>query len=242
MRLFARLPDKTQQAEIAQTALEGYFQDYQLRRVVEGDRATVDDDRFILVGMDRYLAGGGRVSSDLFGELPDCLLDPEILQTAWRERVQPIVDSLTADGLTVFIGREAGFGAPDGYFRLQHVWERDLTEDQAKALANARDEVTRLSSELQEIDPCSDDAPAAMAPVFSAMTVVAGAPLTRGRIGAALLAPSDGFGVAVTYFTTPLPADQLPADSGEDGDDEAAEIGARSGRSYTDVEIPPRRR
>ena len=239
VRLFARLPDKTQQAEIAQTALEGYFQDYQLRRVVEGDRATIDDDRFTLVGMDRYLAAGGRVSSDLFGELPDCLLDPEVLRTAWRERVQPIVDKLTADGLAVFLGREAGFGAPDGFFRLQHVWERDLTEDQAKAVADARDEVTRLSSELQEIDPCSDDAPAAMAPVFSAMTAVAGAPLTRDRIGAALLAPSDGFGVAVTYFTVPLPADQLPEEPDEDGDcDGLIGVGGSYARSHTDVEIP----
>ena len=63
VRLFARLPDKKQQAEIAQTALDGYFQDYQLRHMVEGDRATVDDDRFTLVGMDRYVAAGGRVSS-----------------------------------------------------------------------------------------------------------------------------------------------------------------------------------
>jgi ParB family chromosome partitioning protein len=86
VRLFARLPDKKQQAEIAQTALDGYFQDYQLRAVVEHDRATVDDDRFTLVGMERYLAAGGRVASDLFGEYPDFLLDPEVLQGAWRDR------------------------------------------------------------------------------------------------------------------------------------------------------------
>src|SRR5580693_8887174 len=35
VRLLARLPDVEQQAEIAQTALDGYFQDYQLRRLVE---------------------------------------------------------------------------------------------------------------------------------------------------------------------------------------------------------------
>jgi ParB family chromosome partitioning protein len=82
VRLFARLPDKKQQAEIAQTALDGHFQDYQLRHVIERDRITIDDDRFTLVGMHRYVAAGGRVSTDRFGDLPDCLLDPEILQTA----------------------------------------------------------------------------------------------------------------------------------------------------------------
>src|SRR3989344_6104654 len=80
VRLFARLPDKAQQKEIAQTALDGYFHDYQLRAVVENGRATVDDERFVLVGRERYISAGGRISSDLFGELPDALLDPDILQ------------------------------------------------------------------------------------------------------------------------------------------------------------------
>ena len=148
VRLFARLPDKKQQAEIAQTALDGYFQDYQLRAVVEHDRATVEDDRFTLVGMDRYLAAGGRVASDLFGEYPDFLLDPEVLQGALRERVQPIVDHLKAEGLAVFVAREVGYSAPDGFFRLAHVWERDLDEAQKTALADARYAVTQLESFL----------------------------------------------------------------------------------------------
>ncbi|MCR5881329.1 ParB N-terminal domain-containing protein [Phenylobacterium sp. J367] len=73
VRLFARIGDKKQQAEIAQTALDGYFQDYQLKGLVTRGRVTVDDPRFTLVGMDRYVAAGGRVSSDLFAELPDAL-------------------------------------------------------------------------------------------------------------------------------------------------------------------------
>ncbi|HEX7944076.1 MAG TPA: chromosome partitioning protein ParB, partial [Phenylobacterium sp.] len=163
VRLFARLPDKRQQAEIAQTALDGYFQDYQLRAVVEHDRATVEDDRFTLVGMDRYLAAGGRVASDLFGEYADYLLDPEILQAAWRERVQPIVDHLKAEDLAVFVAREAGYGTPDGFFRLPHIWERDLDEAQKTALAEARDRVTELESALQDLDPRTDDAPGRLA-------------------------------------------------------------------------------
>jgi len=86
VRLVARLPDRSRQKEFAQAGLDGYLQDYQLRSVVETDRVTVEDARFVLVGMDRYVAAGGRVSSDLFGELPDALLDPEVLQTAWRAR------------------------------------------------------------------------------------------------------------------------------------------------------------
>jgi ParB family chromosome partitioning protein len=237
VRLFARLADKKQQAEIAQTALDGYFHDYQLRQVVEHDRATVEDDRFILVGMDRYVAAGGRVSSDLFGEFPDQLLDPEILQSAWQGRVQPIVEHLEAEGLAVFVGRDAGYGAPDGFCRLPHVWERDLDEAQRTAVADARYTVTQLSSGLQDADPSADETPAALGPLVSAMAVAAGAPLTGSRIGAVLLTPADGYGVAATFYSVPLPADELPDEEVEDGDDEAV-AGGRYGLSANDVEVP----
>jgi ParB family chromosome partitioning protein len=240
VRLFARLADKKQQAEIAQTALDGYFQDYQLRQVVVQDRATIEDDRFNLVGMDRYIAAGGRVSSDLFGELPDLLLDPEVLQTAWRARVQPIVEHLQAEGLTVFTGRDANYGAPDGFLRLQHIWERDLATAQKTALDEARYRVTQLSSALQDIDPEAEETPAALGPLVSAMGVVAGAPLTRSRIAAVLLTPSDGYGVAACFYAVPLPADELPEAVDEDdvGDDQVGVSGGRYGASYNDVEVP----
>jgi ParB family chromosome partitioning protein len=236
VRLFARLPDKKQQAEIAQTALDGYFQDYQLRAVVKHDRATVDDDRFTLVGMDRYLAAGGRVASDLFGEFPDFLLDPEVLQGAWRERVQPIVDHLKAEGLAVFVGREAGYSAPDGFFRLPHVWERDLDEGQKTALSHARYQVTQLESALQDLDPSTEEAPAQLAPLVSAFGVAAGAVLTRSKIGAVLLTPSDGHGLAATFFSVPLPIEDLPQE--EEAEDDEVSSGGRFGGASNDVEVP----
>ena len=239
VRLFARLPNKTQQAEIAQTALDGYFQDYQLRQVVEAGRATVDDERFGLVGMDRYIAAGGRVSSDLFGEMPDVLLDPEILQAAWRERVQPIVDHLKDGGLAIFVGRDAGYAAPEGFFRLPYVYERDLSDAQRTALNDARFHVTQLSSELQDLDPWTEDAPAKLCPLFTAMAAEAGATLTRSKIGAVLIAPAaEGFGVAATFYQVPLPADQLPDETLDGEGEDDGEVGDRCGRASADVEVP----
>lgn len=235
VRLFARLPDKKQQAEIAQTALDGYFQDYQLRAVVEHDRATVEDDRFTLVGMDRYLAAGGRVASDLFGEYPDFLLDPEVLQGAWRERVQPIVEHLKAEGLAVYLAREAGYSAPDGFFRLAHVWERDLDEAQKTALAEARYAVTQLESALQDLDPSTDEAPIQLAPLVSAYGVAAGAVLTRSKIGAVLLTPSDGHGLAATFYSVPLPIEEPEEDESED---DTLSAGGRPSATIQDVEVP----
>lgn len=242
VRLFARLSDKKQQAEIAQTALDGHFHDYQLRAVVEHGRATVEDPRFTLVGMDRYVAAGGRVSSDLFGEMPDFLLDPEVLQTAWRDRVQPIVEHLKAEGLTVFLGRDAGYSAPDGFHRLPYVYERDLSEAQRTALNEARYRVTQISSELQDIDVEADGAPAQLCPLLSAMAAQASAPLTRSKVGAVLISPAgDGYGLAATFYGEALPVEDLPehikGEEDEDGDEDAG-YGGRYGRSSADIETP----
>jgi ParB family chromosome partitioning protein len=237
-RLFARIDDKKRQAEIAETALAGYFQDYHLRQIVEGGRLTVNDARLTLVGMARYLAAGGRVSSDLFGELPDALLDPEVLQTAWRDRVQPIADHLAAEGLAVFIGQDGAFGAPDGFSRLPYVYRSDLSEVQKSALDEARRRVAQLSSDVGDVDPKADDAPEAFAPLAGALAVEAGAPLSRSRIGAVILAPADSdYGWGATFFSVPLPADQLPPDEVED--ESEVEVGAAGrGRHAPDVEVP----
>jgi len=240
VRLFARLSDKKQQAEIAQTALDGYFQDYQLRHVVQGGRVTVEDERFTLVGMDRYVEAGGRVNSDLFGELPDALLDPEILQSVWRERVQPIIDHLKGDSLAVYLGSDSDFGAPEGFSRLPYVYSRDLREAQKTALDEARYRVTQISSELQDLDPQADDATAKLCPLLSAMAIEAGAPLTHSKIGAVMLSPaSDGFGVVATFYSVPLPADELPEEIEDEADeDDGVETGSTYGRTYNDVEVP----
>jgi len=223
-----------------QTALDGYFQDYQLKGLVTRGRVTVDDPRFTLVGMDRYVAAGGRVSSDLFAELPDALLDPEILSAAWRDRVQPIVAHLQAEGLAVYLGDDGDFGAPEGFSRLPYVYRPDLTEAQTTALNEANYRVTQLSSALQDIDPEADDAPGAFGPLVSAMAAVAGAPLSRCKIGAVILSPAGSdYGFAASFYSVPLPASELPEEIEDEADeDDEAEVGGRYGRAVADVEVP----
>jgi ParB family chromosome partitioning protein len=240
VRLFARIGDKKQQAEIAQTALDGYLQDYQLKGLVTRGRVTVDDPRFTLVGMDRYVAAGGRVSSDLFAELPDALLDPEALTAAWRERVQPIVAHLQAEGLVVYLGDDGDFGAPEGFSRLPYVYRQDLTEAQTTSLNEANDRVTQLSSDLQDIDPEADDAPGAFGPLVSAMAAAAGAPLSRCKIGAVILSPAGSdYGFAASFYSVPLPASEMPEEiEDEEDDEEADETAGRYGRAVADVEVP----
>jgi ParB family chromosome partitioning protein len=239
VRLFARLPDKKRQAEIAETALAGYFQDYHLRQVVERGRATVEDPRLTLVGLDRYVAAGGRMESDLFGEYADTLLDPEILQAAWRERAQPIAEHLEVEGLAVYLGDDGDFGAPEGFSRLPYVYRQDLSEAQVAALDAARYRVTQLSSELQDLDPTSEAAPTVLGPLVSAMAAIAAAPLSRCKIGAAMLSPAaDGFGVAATFYSVPLPIDELPDEVEDEDDQDDAGGVSRYGLAAADIEVP----
>ncbi|HVY33106.1 MAG TPA: ParB N-terminal domain-containing protein [Caulobacteraceae bacterium] len=241
VRLFARLPDKKQQAELAQNAMQGYFQDYQLRTLVERDRVTADDARFVLVGMDRYLAAGGRVETDLFGEMEDRLLDPQILRDAWRARIQPIVTALTESGLKVFAAEDAAFGAPDGFDRLGYFYRNDYTDEQRAAQAAADDEVDRHTDALQGLDLTAEATPARLVPVIQALAGAARAKLTRAKIGAVILSPDrDGFGIEPTFFSVPLAVEELPDDEIEGGtDDEDAYVPAsRFGRASNDVEVP----
>ncbi|MBV9511521.1 MAG: chromosome partitioning protein ParB [Caulobacteraceae bacterium] len=239
VRLFARVPDKKQQAEIAETALAGYFQDYHLRHVVEGGRLTVDDPRFGLVGMERYVAAGGQVSSDLFGELPDVLLDPQILQSAWRDRVQPIVGHLQAEGLAVYLGDDGDFGAPEGFSRLPYVYRHELPDAKGAALDTAQAYARQVSATLQALDLTSEEAPAALAPLMSALAAVAGAPLIRSKVGAVILSPqARGFGINATFFSVPLPPEECPDEIEDEVDDDESDVGGRYGLASADVEVP----
>ena len=118
---------------------------------------------------------------------------------------------------------------------------RTSTEAQTTALDEARYRVTQLSSALQDVDPEADDAPAAFGPLVSAMAAVAGAPLSRGKIGAVMLSPAaSDYGFAATFYSVPLPAGELPEEieDEQDDDDDEVEVGGRYGRAAADVEVP----
>jgi ParB family transcriptional regulator, chromosome partitioning protein len=241
VKLFARLGDKERQAAIAQTALDGHFYDHHIQSVVTDGRLSVEDPRFPIVGTHRYVAAGGRISSDLFGELPDALSDGDILDAAWRARIQPLADALTEAGLTVFQGADVVFGAPEGFVRLRHVYQWELPETQRAAFVEAEAKLADAEAAIAEVDVADDAAPLAVVPVILAQAALAGVPLVRDRIGAVVLAPARD-GVDATFFSTPLPKEDWPAEiEGEvdedDGDDETTpSLGGRS--AYADVEVP----
>ncbi|MBA4794405.1 MAG: ParB N-terminal domain-containing protein [Phenylobacterium sp.] len=233
VRLFARLPDRKTQGELAATALQGYFHEYQLHQALATDRVTSEDERFALVGLDRYTAAGGRVETDLFGEMPERLLDPEMLQDLWRGRVQPLVDAFKAAGLAVFIGRDTGYRAPEGFETLPYVYVGDLDEAAKTRLAEARRAAAEAVAALDGEDLAADEAPAKILPALMAKMDVAAAPLKRLALGAVLLAPDGGTGVKAEFFGTPVAVDEAEESLDEETDDD--EIAAPAA---PDIDVP----
>jgi ParB family chromosome partitioning protein len=241
VKMFARLPDKKRQEDLAQSALDGHFQEYQLNAAINRDRVDASDEHLVLVGMDRYVAAGGRVESDLFGEMDDRLLDPQVLQDAWRARIQPIVTALTERGLKVFTAEDAAFGAPDGFDRLGYFYRNDYTAEQHAAQAAAGDAVDQLTDALEDLDATAEDAPSRLVALIWAMAVAAGTKLTRAKIGAVTLSPDrESFGVEPTFYSVPLAAEALPDDEieGETDEPDAYVPAGRFGQLSKDVEVP----
>jgi ParB family chromosome partitioning protein len=220
VRLFARLPDRKTQGELAATALDGYFHEYQLHHALAADRVTSEDDRFALVGLDRYTAAGGRVETDLFGEMPERLLDPEILQELWRARIQPLVEAFKAEDLAVFVGRDAGYRAPEGFEALPYVYPGDLDAETKAALADARRAAAEAAGALNGEDLTADAASAKILTLLQAKSAVAAAPLKRQRLGAVLLAPDGTLGVRAEFYGAPLAIEDGEEIVEEDADDD----------------------
>ncbi|GGL36053.1 chromosome partitioning protein ParB [Caulobacter rhizosphaerae] len=226
VRGFARISDQAQQAELAQTALDGHFHDYQLRNLVDAGQVTVEDPRFAFVGAGRYGAAGGRLTADLFGEMPDSVLDPDVLEAQWRARIAPFVAAFKDKGLAVYVGADAGFRAPDGFETLPYVYHGDLSPAQktARALARERIEAGRDAVRGQALE---DDAVLPLIQeVLAAFGDLAQAGLSRGELGAVLLSPAPALGVDATFYASPvMEADEDDGDEDEDAfndDDERA--------------------
>lgn len=231
-RQLARITDADEQADIA---LDGYLQDYQLAARVERSRTDVNDPRFALVGPQRYAAIGGRVESDLFGELPDVLLDPDTLTELWRQRTEPLVTALQAEGLFVFIGQSRGYRAPDGFFNLPYVHIAGMSETARAAYKEAQQVVREAHEALTGTDLAADEMEGLLA-LLQAERQLAAASLQGGTIGAVILSPDAEVGVVASFFSNPVIAQEDADDEAETG--EGGGLDGRYGRSQPDVEIP----
>ncbi len=156
-RLLARLPDRAEQAEMAEAALEGRgFQDWRIIERLDDTRVTIRDRRCALVDQKTYADAGGRAEADLFGELVPVLLDPDILTDLWMRRARGLAPVFEAEGIVVHVTAGPEPDLPEDLDALGYCSSSRLTaEDMARYRIqrdafNERAEIVR--STLTKID------------------------------------------------------------------------------------------
>lgn len=236
-RLLARLPDKKAQRDLADQAMGGYFPDHQIRDLLGQGRTDLDDPRLVLVGLERYRAAGGRSEGDLFGEMPDTLGDPQVLQDLWVSRAEPVIDALKAMGLAVFISQGRGYQTPDGFERLPWSGAK-LSEAQIAAIRAIEVAHSARQAGRGEVAPESDEAiPEILAAIEADLATLAVRFPSR-PVGAVTVFPGRDLGLDFQPFLTPVNGD----DQGDgDADDDARADRHGSGRGeerHANIEVP----
>lgn len=222
-RLVARLGDSKAQREICRLAMEGHgFQDWRVRETISEGRVTVEDGRFTLVGPEAYAGAGGRVEADLFGELPDRLLDPAVLTTLWERRVGPIVRALETDRRTVRIAVGDDWELADGLEPFGYVRAYDLSDEARAVYGEARERHERRAEAAGAFDPHGDEVIAALAETLLARIAMTEAGSPGRSVTAVILKPARGLGVDATCFG-PLPEAE-PAGAADEDAPAAAEV------------------
>lgn len=218
-RLLARLPTAKEQGEIAEAALNGFgFQEWRITDRLDAGQVTVRDRRFRLVGPDRYAAAGGRIETDLFGERPDVVLDPDALQAAWVERAEGLAQRLAAAGLVVQVSVAAAEIDDPALEPFGVAYGMGLDAEGLAAWEDAQNAEHEAESALAGIDWASDTADEALADYLSAKLAaeVAGEPprdVTLVQVFA-----DSATGIGLRAYGPPAPVLDDEEDEDEDGD------------------------
>ena len=239
-RLLARLPDPKEQAEIAEAAMSGYgFQEWRITDRLDAGQVTVRDRRFRLVGAERYGAAGGRIETDLFGERPDVVLDPEVLQGAWVTRAEALVQGLAAEGVPIAVSVAPAQIDDAALEPFGDAYGMGLDADGLAAWEAARSAEQTAEAALAGADWASDEAGGLLTAYLAAKLAadVAGEP--EREVTFVQVFSDTATGVSLRAFGPPAPviaADEDDVDEAEDGDDG---VGAWSPRSGARGVSPP---
>lgn len=218
-RLLARLPDTKLQAELAKTALAGLgFQEWRVHELLNDSRITSLDRRFPLVGTERYAAAGGRTEADLFGELPDVLLDPAILQALWAERLSSLVRALEAEGLAVHLAGEDAVELSEALEPLGYVYAQALSAEQLEAYDAARSAYHSGAERVRGADLDGEEGPQLVAELVMSKLAMERAGQPGRKIEAAVLCPAAALGADARFYAAPLSAVEEEDEEAADGE------------------------
>lgn len=232
-KLLARLPDPEAQAQVMESVSAGYgFPEHRVSQAFERGQVTRSDRRFPLVGEVRYAAADGRIARDLFGEFPDVLLDPDLLDGLWIARAKDLAGRLERDDLIVHATSEPDPDWPEGLDPFGYDDEVQLDEAERAALQAAEAEERGAGGALDALDGAADTeaADAALVAYLAARLAAEQALEPRRPVTLVLLYPSRGRPIALQAFAPPAAPAETEAAPGGEGPD-AARGGAASGES-----------
>lgn len=214
-RLLARLKDADEQADLARAALDGHgFADWRVTERLDESRVTTRDPRWALVGPDLYAAAGGRTETDLFGELPPVLLDPDRLTEAWTARAREIAGVLEAEGLEVHVTAGPSPDLPDDLELLGYVHGGTLSAEGMTAWREARDRYDEAAEAVQG-GGLGEDAIDRLLPMIRARIARDQAGAGDRAVTVLVMGPSSRTGVEVRCYA-PVEPEVEPAESQDD--------------------------
>ena len=238
VRLLARLPDKVEQADLAEMALDGHgFQDWRVLERLDDAQVTLRDRRCALVDPEAYAKAGGRTESDLFGEMPAVLLDPDILTRVWMARARGIAAVFEAEGVAVHVTAGPEPDLPDDLEALGYVYGSALPAEALGGYRAQRDVYSQRAETVREAIAAS----AATDVVDLAIVDMIHAKIASDQTGAGerlvttlVMWPASGLGVEVRCYTPEEPET-------DDDDDAAADSSPRVSAppAYVAPEVEP---
>jgi len=238
-RLLARLPDRREQGEIAEAALNGMgFQEWRITDRLDAGQVTTRDRRFRLVGPDRYAAAGGRIDSDLFGERPDVLLDPEILQSAWIARAEALSRDLGVEVRVSVACPEIDDAELEPFGTLYGL---GLDSERLTAWDRAQDAERDAAQPLENADWASEALDAAFGVYLAAKLASALASEPPREVSFVQVFSDTATGLSVLAYGPPLPVVEVEDDSEAEGNETAplGEVALPSPREVSLVAATP---
>lgn len=228
--------DQRQIADNARTY--GTLYDATIRSRLNGTLVSVADRRVRLAGLESYKAAGGRVDSDLFGEEPDVIVDPAILQQTWEAQARPVIEALKAEGLEVFLS-DYRTAIPEGFKALPYRYTIEVPDDEAETIDALESKVHDACNAVSAAETLTDATRATLLDLVTSDLDFHRA-LHNTPIAAATLIPDARTGVEVVFHAADLPQEDIDEADQDDDDDGAAapSPGIARVRKVGDIQVP----
>lgn len=234
LKLLARLDDKDAQRAHADRVLDGQrFDDQAVQSILRGDTSTINDPRFLIVRMEDYTSAGGRIEQDLFGEFDDTVLDTDLLDQLWNDKIVQVADYISETyGVEVHIAsNDRGVVIPEGMgAAFSYLSEYNVANSLRARFASERAALIAFETEISGLVQSGDfDAARIGEYVWSKAQCFAYGQVIRD-IGAVTLYPDPATGVsgkpALKPYVAPQPTEDevRKAREAKEAEDAAAEI------------------